>query len=361
MDISKYKDITLEKSNYDNVKDINCNDTEIKYDWFDCYAQESEATEIFSIIKNASSVGYIAMYNKDDINKSISIYGKVSAKQYFGDFLKAILSVMAYIFTSLNFNKINFIYREENYYYDDICKFLRFVKEGVLRNCIYDDAQYVNLNIYGIIAHEYKQYINNEYKRMFTWDYEYEPKDYIHVNINDKFNCRSFTNSLDNPNHALMNDNLHEFALNKWINSDNCLEYNNIKFPVKIFDMDAKYDSVICQGQVIDVPEDRYNDILFVATAQFGYKETYLSLVYSDGEVEYVAFTLSDWCERVLRDEYIIHQAYGCRRLEWMSNVIKCDSFLFLKRVKLQRNKNMKQIILPINQDILVYSSVLSK
>lgn len=116
MDISKHKDIVLEKSNYDDVKNINCNDTEIKYDWFDCYAQEIETIEIYSIIKNVFSVGYIAMYNKDDINRNISIYGKVAEKQYFGDFLKAILSMMEYIFICLNFNRINFIYREDNFF-----------------------------------------------------------------------------------------------------------------------------------------------------------------------------------------------------------------------------------------------------
>lgn len=361
MDISKYKDIVLEKSNYDNVKHINCNDTEIKYDWFDCYAQEGEVAEIFKIMKNGSPVGYIAMYNIDDINRNISIYGKVAAKQYFGDFLKAVLSVMDYIFTGINFNRINFIYREDNYFFDDVCRFLYFVKEGMLRSCICGDDRYVNLNVYGILAYEYQQYFNNEYKRMFTWDYEYDPKDYIYINIEDKFNCRSFTNSLDNPNCALMNDSLHEFALNKYINPDNCLEYKDIKFPVKIFDMNSKYDSLICQGQVIDVPEDSYNDILFVATAQFGYKETYLSVEYSDGKVETVIFTLSDWCERVLRDEHIIHHAYGCRRLEWKSNIIKCDSFLFFKRVKLQNDTNIIRIKLPINEDILVYSIVLTK
>lgn len=97
-----------------------------------------------------------------------------------------------------------------------------------------------------------------------------------------------------------MDDSLNEFALNKNTNHDNYLAYKNVRFPVKIFDMESRYDSLVCRGQVIDVPEDSYRDILFVATAQFGYKEDYLSLVYSDGETEKVEFTLSDWCERVL-------------------------------------------------------------
>lgn len=84
-----------------------------------------------------------------------------------------------------------------------------------------------------------------------------------------------------------------------------------------------------------------------------------MSEEYSDGEVENVEFTLSDWCERVLRDEYIIHCAYGCRRLGWGANVLKCDSFLFLKRITVCSNKSITRIRLPVNQDMLVYSMAL--
>ena len=171
-----------------------------------------------------------------------------------------------------------------------------------------------------------RRYKQSEYSRMFTWDGSYIPKECIHVNIDALLNCRSFTNSLDNPNHALMNDGLYEFALNKSIGNDNCLIYKDISFPVKIFDTESKYDSLICCGQLIDVPTGCYRDILLISTAQFGYKEAYVSLTYADGETEKIEFTVSDWCERVLRDEYIIHYAYGCRQLGWGGNVIKGDS-----------------------------------
>ncbi len=361
MNISRYNDIELNKIEYGNITDHHSADTDIKYDWFDYCMSNEKSADIYDIKKQNIDVGYAALYSYDGTNRSVYLYGKVSEKQYFGDLLKAILSVMDYAFTSLKVNKINFVYREDNYIFDDLCRFLHFVKEGILRNYLLTNNEYSNLNVYGLLLSEYREYKASEYKRMFTWDNDYTPTDYINIDIYDEFNCRSFTNSLDNPNHARMNDWLNEFALNKAVNQDDCLIYKDIRFPVKIFDMKSRYDSLICQGQVIEVPEDRYEDILFVATAQFGYKETYLSVVYSDGKVENVEFTLSDWCERVLRDEYVIHHAYGCRRLGLSTNVIKCDSFLFLKRIAINSDKSITQIKLPLNQDILVYSVALVK
>lgn len=359
MNISRYNDIELNQIEYGNITDHHLADTGVKYDWFDYCMSNGKSADVYAIKKQNSVVGYAALYNHDGTNRRVYLYGVVSEKQYFGDLLKAILSVMDYAFISLKVNKINFVYREDNYFFDDLCRFLCLIKEGILRNHLLTSNEYCNLNLYGLLLSEYQGYKASEYKRMFTWDNDYTPKNYINIGIYDKFNCRSFTNSLDNPNHALMNDALNEFALSKAVNQDDCLTYKYIRFPVKIFDMKSRYDSLICQGQVIDVPEDRYEDILFVATAQFGYKETYLSVIYSDGEVENVEFTLSDWCERVIRDEYVIHYAYGCRWLGWGANVIKCDSFLFLKRIAVRSDKSITQIKLPVNQDIIIYSIAL--
>ena len=361
MNISKYNDITLKTIEYISVSDVYSVDTDIKYDWFDYCVLNGKVADIYAIEKQNIVVGYVALYYYDITNGSVCLYGKVSKKQYSSDLLKAILSLMDYAFTSMQVNKINFVYREDNYFFDDLCRFLYFVKEGILRNHLLNNNEYCNLNVYGLLLSEYYGYKASEYKRMFTWDDNYTPKECINVDIHDKFDCRSFTNSLDNPNHALMNDGLNEFALNKAIGQDDCLIYKDIRFPVKIFDMKSRYDSLMCQGQSIDVPKDSYRDILFVATTQFGYKETYLSVIYTDGEVENVEFTLSDWCERVLRDEYVIHYAYGCRCLGWGVNAIKCDSFLFLKRIAIHSDKPITQIKLPINQNILVYSIALVK
>lgn len=360
MNISKYNDIMLEKSDYNSVKVIQDNDTEVKYDWFDNYAQNSKKSEIYNIINQHNIIGYIALYDIDSINKSICVYSKISAKNHYGDLLKSMLSVMDYVFEEIGYNKIIFIYREDNYFFEDMCRFLYFIKEGVIRNQLLDNGKHININVYGMLAYEYVQHKRREFKKIFTWDNNYSASDYVVLDIADKFNCRSFTNSLDNPNNALMNDWLYEFALNRAVNENDWLEYKEIKFPVKIFDMDSQYDSLICQGQVIDVPENKYKDILFIATAQFGYKDTYIELIYSDESSKKVRFTISDWCERVLRDEYIIHYAYGCRQMGWKSNIIKCDSYLYLKKLSIESNKLLKAIKLPVNPDIIIYSIALT-
>lgn len=90
------------------------------------------------------------------------------------------------------------------------------------------------------------------------------------------------------------NNSLREFVLNKNTNGNNILEYKTVKFPVKIFDMEAEFDAAACNGQEIDAPVGQYKEVLFIAKANFGYKESQISLIYSDGEECNVEFTLSD-------------------------------------------------------------------
>ena len=94
MDISKYNDITLKKTEYGSIADIRADNTEIKYDWFDYSASGGKATDIYVIESHNITVGYAAFYDYDHTNKIVSVYGKVSEKQYFGDLLKALLSMM---------------------------------------------------------------------------------------------------------------------------------------------------------------------------------------------------------------------------------------------------------------------------
>lgn len=169
-------------------------------------------------------------------------------------------------------------------------------------------------------------------------------------------NCRCFTNSLDNPNQALLNDNFMEFCLNREENIGTCLKYKNAIFPVNVFDMRYKYDVFKCYGQIVTVTEVIYEDLLTVATAQFGYQQSYIDLLYSDGSTKTVKFNISDWCENILRDEYVIHYARGCRSLGNNANIIKCDCFLYLKKVPLSAGKKLRAVKFPDNKNIVVFA-----
>ena len=89
--------------------------------------------------------------------------------------------------------------------------------------------------------------------------------------------------------------------------------------------MRYKYDILKCRGQIVTVAEYIYKDLLTAATAQFGYQESDLDLLYSEESTETVKFNISDWCENISRDEYIIHYAHGCIILGSNANIKKCD------------------------------------
>ncbi len=359
MNISKYSDIELRLCEYQDISNLDPIDTDIKYDWFDYHMISGNSADIYKIIDKAIAVGYISIYNLDKQNKSACVYTKIAENKYFGDLLKATLSVMDYGFTALGLNKINLIYREDNYFFNDVCSSLKFVKEAILRNQFLAEEKFVNLISYGMVAHEYKRLSRSDLRRMFTWDYSYSTTDVVHVNIDNLLTHRTFTNSLDNPNNARVNESLREFTMNCEINSDNYLVYKDIRFPVKIFDTEQEYDAFACQNQEIEVPEGQYSDILLVATALYGCQEAYLNLTYTDGTHEEVKFTVSDWCQRIVRDEYVIHYASACKNIGWGANVVKSDSFVYLKRISIDGSKRLGSIEISGNGCIYVYAVAL--
>lgn len=360
MNISLYNDIIVEPSNNNSVCNVNIEDSGIIFDFFDTIVEshllKENSLQLFAIRYKQSFIGYVALYNIDKYNKSADIYGVISAKRYFGHLIKAFLSLMEYSFNKLELEKLNFIYREDNYFFDDVCRFLEFIKEGIIRNRLLSNGKQINLNIFGLTAKEYNLFNRKHYKSMFTWDYNYSPENVIFPDISEHMDCRCFTNSLDNPNRALLNDNFMEFCLNREEDIGTCLKYKNAIFPINIFDMRYKYDAFKCQGQTVTVAEENYEDLLTVATAQFGYQESYIDLLYSDGTTETVRFNISDWCENILRDEYIIHYARGCRSLGNNANIIKCDCFIYLKRTPLCKEKKLRAVKFPDNKNIVVFA-----
>lgn len=355
---SKYNDISLMKTkNLNEVTDLfNSNNADIKYDYFNFYINtHSSDTNVFVIKNKSAAIGIIALYNVDMINKTASIYGFIIEKMYYVDLLKALISSMNHAFTDLHLNKLNFTYREDNYFFDDVCKHLHFINEGILRNLLYHNEKYHNILTNSILTHEYKRLVGDDYKKMYTWNYEFTPNNFIQINIDEMMDGRAFTNDITNGNKANLND-LREFVLSKDRPTGDCLRYKNTKFNINIFDTDKQYDNIVCKSQEIEVAENYYSDILLVTMAQFGHQKSYLTLIYEDDTIELREFNISDWCERVLCDEYVIYYAFGCRNLHRNINIVKGDSFIFLKRVVANPEKKLKSIILPNNRNINIFA-----
>ena len=354
---SKYGDIHFKTIN--DIKEISefftANNADIKSDYFSFYAENYNNAEIFYIMKNQEKIGFISLYNIDTVNNNANIYGFTKEKMRYSDLVKSIISLMIYAFDDLKLNKLSFIYREDNYFFDDICRHLKFINEGILRNQLFYDKKYYNLCIYSILEHEFSRLITDDYRKMYAWNYDFNSENFIQTDINNYMNIRAFSNNLINSNNANLND-LREFVLNKEIPTETCLKYKNINFNVNIFDESKRYDNIACAGQEIQIEENYYTALLVVTMAQFGYQKSNLTLVYEDGSSEINEFNVSDWCERILQDEYIIHYASGCRNLRQGVNIIKGDSFILLKKIEADSAKKLKNIILPDNKDINIFA-----
>jgi len=358
--ILRYADVTLESIDPNQTIEFDAGDTGMQYDYFDSAISGGDrSVEIFRIINQTESIGHVALYRLDFLNRTANIYGTISRNQYYGDFIKALLALLEYAFTNLHLKKLNFVYRQDNYFFDDVCKHLDFVREGLLRGQLSFNEKSVDINVYGMLDYEYKRLSTSTYKRLFAWDYSFNPSVIMYLDLSNQFNRRLFTNSIDNPNHAWINDWLGEYVMNRSFTKDHCLTYKNVKFKVSIFDPETEFDCFSCSNQEVTISDGNYSELLLVTTAQFGFKQTFITAEYTDGSVEECEFTVGDWCDKIVRNEHIIHYAAACRNLGRESNMIKCDAFIYLQRVHINPDKVLHKLIFPKNDDIFIFAGAL--
>lgn len=358
----RYADITLEPTGLGGTMGFDSGDTGIQYDYFDSTVLDGVdcSAEAYMIKNRTEAIGYVALYHIDAVNQTADIYGKISEKRNYGDFIKAFLALIGHAFTERNLKKLGLVYRQDNYFFDDVCRHLHFIREGLLRGQLNCEGKPIDVSAYGMLDYEYRRLAAGLYKRMFAWDYGFEPKNMVLLDLEGHFNRRLFTNSLDNPNHARINEWFSEYMMNRAVPEEHCLAYGDVRFPVRIFDNDFKFDCFLCGRQEIGIPEGRYTDLLLVATAQFGDKQAYITAVYKDGTSKECRFGIGDWCNNIVRDEYVIHYAAACRKLGWNSGMVKCDAFVYLQRVHIDPEKQLMKLIFPMeNNEIFIFAGAL--
>jgi len=360
----QYADIMLEPVELSEVIGLDTGDTGIQYDYFDSIISRNGncLVEAYKIKNQTEAVGYVALYHMDAVDGTANIYGKINGKRYYGDYIKALLALLGYTFTERNLKKLSLIYRQDNYFFDDVCRHLSFIREGLLRGQLSYEGKSFDVNVCGMLSYEYQRLAAGPYRKMFAWDYSFHPQKVVQLDLAGYFNRRLFTNSLENPNHARINEWLGEYVMNRTVPEEHCLIYKDVKFPVHIFDLDFEFDCFLCGKQEISVPEERYTDLLLVATAQFGNRQTYITAVYEDGTSEECEFSVGDWCDKIARNEHIIHYAAACRNLGEKSNMIKCDALMYLQRVHIDSSKRLKKLIFPMeNDEIFIFVGALCK
>ena len=366
-----YADILLKPIPPQEALSIPAGDACLPIDRFDRVLSLGKDLLLYGIFKaseKAGLLGVVSLYDLSEDGRTASIYGKIGRLSDYGTLIKGFLALFSYAFSTLGLKKLTLVCREDNDLLGDVCLSLGLVSEGLLRGQFFPNPEKdpfasgdeaISLKVYGLLDYEYRRLAAAEYRKLFAWDYGFDPQNALPLDWSPLFNRRIFTDSLSNPNGARINDWLSEFAMNRERPESGLLTYKAVGFPVKIFDPDAIYDCLSCEKQEISLPAGRYSDLLLVATAQFGGKELLLTAVYDDGSREECGFYVGDWCDRLVRTGYVLHTAAACRYLGANSNLIKGDAFLYLVRVKTDPCRRLFRLILPDNPDVFLFAGAL--
>lgn len=190
----QYADITLEPACLRGMLGASTGDTGIQYDYFDSIALRdgNGPPKAYRIRNQMAAIGYIVLYHIDAANQTAYIYGKISERQYYGDFVKAFMAMTGHAFTGVGLKKFGLAYRRDNYLFDDLCRHLHFIREGLLRGQLEYEGKPVDVNVYGMLEAEYRRLAAGPYRRMFAWDYGFDPEteDIVQLDLAGHFNRR---------------------------------------------------------------------------------------------------------------------------------------------------------------------------
>lgn len=100
------------------------------------------------------------------------------------------MAMTGHAFTGVGLKKLGLAYRRDNYLFDDLCRHLHFIREGLLRGQLDYEGKPVDVNVYGMLGAEYRRLAAGPYRRMFAWDYGFDPEaeDIVQLDLAGHFN-----------------------------------------------------------------------------------------------------------------------------------------------------------------------------
>lgn len=127
--------------------------------WFDNY-QKNRNTQVRCAIciENSNKfIGLVSLTNIHDINKNAEFHIMIgeSCEVNKGYGTIAIKIMLNHGFNNLNLNRIELKVLETNLRAIRSYEKVGFVKEGLLRNVVFKNGEYINMIVMGILKHEY--------------------------------------------------------------------------------------------------------------------------------------------------------------------------------------------------------------
>ena len=203
--------------------------------------------------------------------------------------------------------------------------------------------------------------LDNELKQLFSKIYftlnEIESYQKIHhvipINLKSYFNNQAFNNSISNESTAKFDDNGY-LLISK---NDN---FKDFQVGIMRFNCDSitgiTNDNIICNSQIVEIPQGKYKCIMILGCAEHGSFERTLRIEYVNGKSEQLTTGFTDIGE-------IAH--YG-EKIAWFGKFIKTvdsrafvDGFepkIFAKTYYLISSGTVKRIILPDCNNIHIFA-----
>ncbi|WP_316814491.1 GNAT family protein [Pedobacter nyackensis] len=125
----------------------------------DCELLYEQGKEVsFVIIAEGILVGRIGLHHIDAQNNTASIgYWLTKSAQGKGIVLKSCIAMISFGFDKLNLHRIELKAAVNNYRSQAIPKQLKFVEEGILREAELVNNQYLDLILYAMLKHDWKE------------------------------------------------------------------------------------------------------------------------------------------------------------------------------------------------------------
>ena len=112
---------------------------------------------------------------------------------------------------------------------------------------------------------------------------------------------------------------------------------------------DGAKNMISCQGQRLDLPAGRAQNLQIMGSASNGSQSGNMQLLYTDGSAETVGFGFSDWCGNPGAGERAgLHSEYRVAK----SGKAEPPCNVFIRDVPLQANKTLKAVVLPNQEHI---------
>jgi len=213
-------------------------------------------------------------------------------------------------------------------------------------------------NLYDIV---YAGYISNRINvndLNTIIDNSIQVKDFVYIDLLKYLNKIAFHSSISNDCMADFTG-MGDYFLSENVPDNQIINVVNMRFMFPVIS-DNSFDNISCMRQTIIVPQDKYNGIMILASAEWGNFVEHIKLEYTSSENIDVLINFSDWWQDIpLYDEHIAWSGKAYSKKIKRLSTKNLNIFSIFR--PLLMDKILKSIILPDCPNIHIFAITLCK